>query len=507
MLVQCSRIMSLPFVGYALSLALMALSGWSSYAVLSPVLSQPDITVVRLYQTFLFAVAFLVFAAGSGAWRRHSVAATVLCEGSFLLGLGAFAAALAAGPKAAMLAAMVAATFLPVSRAGFLALWIGVIGDRNKSGQGKGLVIAWVASSLFLVLSGGGFNHAWFLLVVSGAFSLANVGLLLFCVAGSRDVGNLGVADGSEVGGVGDAEVLEVGRLCLPGIASFWGSAWPLILFGALLSFCAEIISRMTLAANLWAELPPGLLTSICKFVAAFALLFLWKRFGRVETLSKVFPPLYFLVMTCCVPLSFFGEAFLGFAGIATSLVSAVFTILMTIACVDAAQRSGLPPAQPFCLFAGLFYLGMAAGDLVGILSGMLVGAESSFYSAILLACVYVLSIGFFLLLRLQGKRAKSAAVPHGAEPESDTVGQGDTILNGLDGHRVDELSASFGLSRRERDVLVLLAQGRDAPFVAKKLFITENTVRSHVKKIYVKMGIHSRQELFDLVHPEGEGG
>ena len=55
--------------------------------------------------------------------------------------------------------------------------------------------------------------------------------------------------------------------------------------------------------------------------------------------------------------------------------------------------------------------------------------------------------------------------------------------------------------------MLVLLAQGRDAPFIAKKLFITENTVRSHVKKIYVKMGIHSRQELFDLVHPEGEGG
>ncbi|MFQ8867491.1 MAG: response regulator transcription factor, partial [Eggerthella lenta] len=57
-----------------------------------------------------------------------------------------------------------------------------------------------------------------------------------------------------------------------------------------------------------------------------------------------------------------------------------------------------------------------------------------------------------------------------------------------------------YGLSRREAEVLDLLARGRDVPYVAEELVISKNTVRTHTKSIFAKTGVHSRQELIDLV-------
>ena len=53
---------------------------------------------------------------------------------------------------------------------------------------------------------------------------------------------------------------------------------------------------------------------------------------------------------------------------------------------------------------------------------------------------------------------------------------------------------------RPSNGTLLLLAKGRDVPSIAKQLFISENTVRSHSKSIYKKLDIHSKQELLDLL-------
>lgn len=64
---------------------------------------------------------------------------------------------------------------------------------------------------------------------------------------------------------------------------------------------------------------------------------------------------------------------------------------------------------------------------------------------------------------------------------------------------RIQELSDRYGLTRREREVFAQLALGRSAPYIAEAYQVSENTVRSHIKHIYTKMGVHSRQELLTL--------
>jgi predicted ATPase/DNA-binding CsgD family transcriptional regulator len=56
-----------------------------------------------------------------------------------------------------------------------------------------------------------------------------------------------------------------------------------------------------------------------------------------------------------------------------------------------------------------------------------------------------------------------------------------------------NEATCAFGLSKREREVLHLLAQGLTNQAIANQLFIAEATVKVHVTAIFTKLGVESR--------------
>ena len=58
---------------------------------------------------------------------------------------------------------------------------------------------------------------------------------------------------------------------------------------------------------------------------------------------------------------------------------------------------------------------------------------------------------------------------------------------------RDEAIPAAFGLSKREREVLHLLAQGHSNRAIADQLFIAEATVKVHVTAIFTKLGVDSR--------------
>lgn len=64
-------------------------------------------------------------------------------------------------------------------------------------------------------------------------------------------------------------------------------------------------------------------------------------------------------------------------------------------------------------------------------------------------------------------------------------------------------------LTERERQILALLAEGASSQDLADRLFLSRNTVRSHVQNICAKLQVHSRLEAVafavkhGLTHPE----
>ncbi len=92
-------------------------------------------------------------------------------------------------------------------------------------------------------------------------------------------------------------------------------------------------------------------------------------------------------------------------------------------------------------------------------------------------------------------------------------VSRGEAALSGAIARRLlDELRGGGGretgvpdsiagaLSAREVEVLLLLDERLDTDEIAKRLFISEHTVRSHVKSVLHKLGVSSRREAIEAL-------
>lgn len=89
-----------------------------------------------------------------------------------------------------------------------------------------------------------------------------------------------------------------------------------------------------------------------------------------------------------------------------------------------------------------------------------------------------------------------ASAVPESSERSAEASGHSDETSFDI---RVAQLADEFGLTPRERDVFALLMRGRSVPYIRDELTVSRDTVATHVKHIYQKAGVHSRQELLDL--------
>jgi DNA-binding CsgD family transcriptional regulator len=65
---------------------------------------------------------------------------------------------------------------------------------------------------------------------------------------------------------------------------------------------------------------------------------------------------------------------------------------------------------------------------------------------------------------------------------------------------RCARVAAEAGLTPRETEVLELLVQGLDPARIEETLFLSHNTLKTHLRHIYAKLGAHTRQEVVGLV-------
>jgi len=67
-----------------------------------------------------------------------------------------------------------------------------------------------------------------------------------------------------------------------------------------------------------------------------------------------------------------------------------------------------------------------------------------------------------------------------------------------------DVLRTMARLTRREREVLALVADGADNESIARSLLISPETARTHIQNVLNKLGVHSRVEAADFVLQNG---
>ena len=83
-------------------------------------------------------------------------------------------------------------------------------------------------------------------------------------------------------------------------------------------------------------------------------------------------------------------------------------------------------------------------------------------------------------------------------------VARGERYLDPRVASRVDALSRSPRLSKREREVLRLLADGLSNKEIGTALKVTERTVKFHVTAIFNKLGAENRAQAVTIAHQRG---
>ncbi len=188
------------------------------------------------------------------------------------------------------------------------------------------------------------------------------------------------------------------------------------------------------------------------------------------------------------------------------------FEILNWVMLADISFRYDMSAYRVFSFGRAAVSGGILVGDLVGFFLLRYPGETTiDMLYVVSLAIIFLMVITYTLTLT-----ERDVAHITRVEPRTNKIANReyikDEILNNNDNdlerennslttdERVEILALQHGINGRAYDVLLLMAKGRTAARIEQELYISRGTVNTYSHKIYQKLGIHSRQELFDLL-------
>lgn len=122
-----------------------------------------------------------------------------------------------------------------------------------------------------------------------------------------------------------------------------------------------------------------------------------------------------------------------------------------------------------------------------------LAGADAFPVVALIVTAAFLMSTTANVVLIFFVARMPKEAPDEGRQP------------HGVPAAICEQAQAAWGLSVREGDIMRMACTSASTAKIASTLCIAESTVYTHLKRIYRKAGVHSRQELVDLVETFGK--
>ncbi|NTU88519.1 MAG: hypothetical protein HGA54_01215 [Actinobacteria bacterium] len=234
-------------------------------------------------------------------------------------------------------------------------------------------------------------------------------------------------------------------------------------------------------------------------FACAAAILAAFALFsGKTLHLLRIYQMLFPVVTGAFLLLPFLGGAYgnvlLAFVMFGFEIVN--LSLIMVIA--EAAHQERLSPIVIYGISMGAVLAAMASGYFVGGLFSSETISDFARFTGVALGAIYLLSLALFFIFRRKNETFDDemtetvATVSTGQESAFESFEQ-----------RAHELADTHGLSTREGELLELLVRGHSVVSISERLFISQNTVRGHMKNIYRKLGIHSKKELLDMIDPD----
>lgn len=319
-------------------------------------------------------------------------------------------------------------------------------------------------------------------------------------------------------------------------IEDYWRSA---LCVGAL-GFCTGIMRALAIAEPEVGSLV-NVLSMAGSLTAAVAVLVLWQfknlRLNVVAAYRVFFPA----IITGFLVLPFLPE---GYARWLAAFLYAAYSaaiMLMMVQCAQASRDRGINPVFIYGFFAGIVYALHDVGFMGGTLAEQIMVMDIEPMAVVALVAVYLLGLMYFIgqggfgrilkgdgagaaasieLVALRAREPKRATeVPVGEEQQAEGAAAPrrkakpkpkrrerpaqpaeEHVFQDRISKQAALLQRHYRLSARETEVMELIARGNTVARIAEDLVVSENTIRTHAKRIYAKLDIHKKQELLDLI-------
>lgn len=502
-------------LGYALFLAINATVAWGGVFPFLPYSIQTSDVMLWFFlaEASAFALAFFASVIGAyfipGRTKRFLVTAA-----SLPYALGWICLIVASYLHDATAALVIGGALLGIGSAGFYMLWQRLFAATEPERGSHDLIVGTVyASIIYLAL------HAIPRAVTAILVPLMFLPLFaLAIVISSRRV------DLNQP--MFDDKPREQPQVYRRAIADVWRSALSL---GAL-GLCSGIMRAVAITDPAIGSIV-NIISMVASFLAALALLAAWSKRGVTLNVPSAYRAVFPLVIIAFVLMPLVSGPYINvLAGLLYALHS-VGILLMMVQCAQISRDRGINPVFIYGFFGGIMY---ALHDLGFILSAAVnVTRVPGVASPAMIALVSVSALSILLLISSRPESSGIAswqdgnsielvgaapaagtnAAEHDAPPaprsgvaavelEHAPTDSRDSTAPYLDriSKQVALMKVDYALSTREAEVAELLARGETVARIAEELFVSENTVRTHSKRIYAKLDIHKKQELRDLV-------
>ena len=261
----------------------------------------------------------------------------------------------------------------------------------------------------------------------------------------------------------------------------------PVVLFAAF-AFCNYLV-RSTLPAS-----DHGLATAGVVVACLVALAVIARNGSGRTDLWGFYLAAFPLALAGLLGLLFDGGGFGVAASLLTNAGYALFNVFITVALCGISFRYGV---SALMLFGFAHAGGYLASSLGLFAASSMTGMTGNEATGVVVAAAVALALCFVFVVRDVGRDA-TWGVSQGSSAEGEP-----RRAESPEEHRravCASLAREFGLTRREEDVLVLLARDLTANDIERELVLSNATVKSHTQAVYRKLGVHSRRDVVDLV-------
>ena len=511
-------------LGYALFLAINAAGVWGGVFPFLPLEFQTQEIVFWFFlaQALVFSASYFASALGvyflPGPTRSFLVRLATI---PYLSGWGCLIAAIYLEEYALALV-IAGGAQLGLGSAGFYMLWQRLFASQDSDAGNRDLIVGTAYASVL-------YFSLYLIPVAVTAFLIPLVFLPLFgltIVLKSRQIDR----DQAMFQDV-PREHPNVYRRVLH---DYWRSA---LCVGAL-GFCTGIMRSLAIGEPQVGSLVNALSMG-GSLVVAVVVLALWRfkslRLNVVGAYRIVFP----FVITSFLLLPFLPLPYARWLAAILYAVYSAAIMLMMIQCAQASRDRGINPIFIYGFFGGIVYTLHDAGLLGGTFAEQITIMGIAPLAVVALVALYLLGLMYFVgqggFRKVLGRENDAASIelvalrPPEALDDSRKRHDADMKARGFRGERArttpsttpdvprkrglgeptyqDRISKQaallqrhYRLSARETEVMELIARGNTVARIAEDLVVSENTIRTHSKRIYAKLAIHKKQELLDLV-------